>query len=69
MQRHPWGKVPAVTFPNGFTLYESRAICNHLARKYNFSLVPAESDVEATALFDQAQCVEMLYFAEPAACI
>ena len=66
MSRHPWGKVPAITFPSGFTLYESRAICKYLAMKYSFPLLPPESDVEASALFDQAQSVEMLYFAEPA---
>ncbi|KAH6638690.1 putative glutathione-S-transferase theta, GST [Truncatella angustata] len=66
MERHPWGKVPVVTFPEGFTLYESRAICKYLAKKYSFPLLPPDSDVEATALFDQAQTVEMLYFAESA---
>jgi glutathione S-transferase len=66
MKRHPWGKVPVITFPEGFTLYESRAICKYLARKYAFPLLPPDSDVEAAALFDQAQSVEMLYFADPA---
>ena len=67
MKRHPWGKVPAITFPDtGFTLYESRAICRYLATKYNFPLLPPTSDIEATALFDQAQSVEIHYFAEPA---
>jgi len=66
MKRHPWGKVPVVTFPDGFTLYESRAICKYFARKYSFPLLPSDSDVEAAALFDQAQSTEMLYFAEPA---
>jgi len=66
MKRHPWGKIPVITFPDGFTLYESRAICKYLARKYSFPLLPPDSDVEATALFDQAQSEEMLYFAEPA---
>jgi glutathione S-transferase len=66
MKRHPWGKIPAITFPSGFTLYESRAICKYLAKKYSFALLPSDSDVEAAALFDQAQSVEMQYFAEPA---
>jgi glutathione S-transferase len=66
MKRHPWGKIPVVTFPKGFNLYESRAICKYLAKKYCFSLLPPDSDVEAAALFDQAQSIEMLYFAEPA---
>ncbi|KAF1957034.1 glutathione S-transferase [Byssothecium circinans] len=66
MKRHPWGKIPVITFPDGLILYESRAICKHLARKYSFPLLPPDSDIEAAALFDQAQSVEMLYFAEPA---
>ncbi|KAK0649716.1 glutathione S-transferase domain-containing protein [Cercophora newfieldiana] len=65
MKRHPWGKIPNVTFPDGFTLYESRAICKYLVRKYNFPLLPAASDIEGTALFDQAESVETNYFAEP----
>lgn len=66
MKRHPWGKVPAITTAEGFTVYESRAICKYLATKYSFPLLPPASDIEATALFDQAQCAEMLYFADPA---
>jgi glutathione S-transferase len=65
-KRHPWGKIPVLTCANGFTLYESRAICKYLATKYSFPLLPLNSDVEAAALFDQAQCAETLYFAEPA---
>jgi glutathione S-transferase len=66
MKRHPWGKIPVITFPEGFTLYESRAICKYLARKYSFPLLPQDSDVEAAALFDQAESAETLYFADPA---
>ena len=66
MERHPWGKIPSITFPEGFTLYESRAICKYLARKYSFPLLPPDSDLEAGALFDEAQSAEMVYFAEPA---
>ena len=66
MKRHPWGKIPTIAFPEGFTLYESRAICKYLAKKYSFPLLPPDSDVEGAALFEQAQSVETLYFAEPA---
>ncbi|OAA77687.1 Glutathione S-transferase, protein [Akanthomyces lecanii RCEF 1005] len=69
MKRHPWGKIPAVVFPDGFTLYESRAICKYLSRKYAIPLLPPASDVEATALFEQAECLEMAYFAESAGAI
>lgn len=67
MKRHPWGKTPVIAFPEkGFTLYESRAICKYLARKYSFPLLPPGSDVEATALFEQAESEEIFYFSEPA---
>lgn len=66
MKRHPWGKIPVIISAEGFTLYESRAICKYLATKHSFPLLPPDSDIEAAALFDQAQCAEMLYFAEPA---
>ncbi|CAK7221273.1 hypothetical protein SCUCBS95973_004438 [Sporothrix curviconia] len=64
IQRHPWGKVPVVTFSDGLVLYESRAISKHLARTYAPSLLPSGATGEA--LFDQAQSVEMIYFSEPA---
>ncbi|KAJ1323528.1 glutathione S-transferase [Microdochium nivale] len=67
--RHPWGKVPSVVFPSGFTLYESRAICKHLTKRYSFDLMPADSDLEASALFEQALSVETDYFAGPAGSI
>ncbi|KXJ85379.1 glutathione S-transferase [Microdochium bolleyi] len=66
LSRHPWGKVPSVVFPNSFTLYESRAICKYLARRYSIPLLPAESDLDASALFEQALSVETNYFADPA---
>ncbi|KAF2492477.1 glutathione S-transferase [Lophium mytilinum] len=65
-KRHPWGKIPVLISAEGFTLYESRAICKYLAKKYSFPLLPPDSDVEAAALFDQAQSSEIFYFAEPA---
>ncbi|KAK5059788.1 hypothetical protein LTR84_009671 [Exophiala bonariae] len=70
LARHRWGKVPSISVPeSGFTLFESRAICKFLARKYSIPLVPPESDLEATALFDQAQSIETSYFAPAAGTI
>lgn len=66
VKRHPWGRVPAVVFPKGFTLHESRVVSAYLARKYDFPLVPSATDFEATAQFEQAQAIETTYFAEPA---
>ena len=51
---------------DGLTLYESRPISKYLAKKYSIPLLPADSDLEAVALFDQAQSIETVYFAEPA---
>ncbi|THX92473.1 glutathione S-transferase, partial [Aureobasidium pullulans] len=45
MKRHPWGKVLVLTFPDGFTLHKSRAICKHLARKYSFPLLLLALDI------------------------
>ena len=60
--RHPWGKVPVLVARDGFTLFESRAICKFLATKYEWSFLP--SDVQQRALFDQAESIEASYFAE-----
>ncbi|KAF4551779.1 Glutathione S-transferase-like protein 12 [Elsinoe fawcettii] len=64
--RHPFGKVPSLVLPSGFTLYESRPICTFLARTYSFPLLPSATDFQGMAIFDQAQSVETLYFADPA---
>ena len=52
---------------DGFTLYESRAICRYLAQKYekdgNRKLLPSPSqDPKAYALFEQAASVEVTNF-------
>ncbi len=60
--RHPWGKIPAITTSDGFTLYESRAICKYLATKYNFRLLPPSTDLVSRALFAQADSAESSYF-------
>jgi glutathione S-transferase len=51
----------------GSAIYESRAIAKYLASRYGFThLLPPATDLEATARFDQAQCVEMCYFSDHA---
>ncbi|KAJ7191871.1 thioredoxin-like protein [Mycena pura] len=60
---HPFGQVPVID-DDGFTLYESRAICRYIAEKYyphqGTRLVP--SGLEAKALFEQAASVEFANF-------
>jgi glutathione S-transferase len=69
LRRHPWGKIPVITTSDGFTLYESRAICKFLAAKYNFPLLPPLSDLVARAVFDQAELAEASYFSPSAGAI
>jgi glutathione S-transferase len=69
LRRHPWGKIPVITTGDGFTLYESRAICKFLAAKYNFPLLPPLSDLVARAVFDQAESAEVSYFSPSAGAI
>lgn len=66
MKRHPWGKIPSITTSEGLSLYESRAICKYLSRKHGIPVLPADSDLNAVALYEQAESVEILYFAGPA---
>lgn len=53
----PFSKVPVLSDPDADVLiYESRAICQYIARKYEGrgeELMPAEGDVKARALFEQ----------------
>ncbi|KAG9121430.1 hypothetical protein FRC07_002613 [Ceratobasidium sp. 392] len=64
--KSPFGRVPVLIDTNGFRLYESRAICRYLVTKYgspeHSSLLPDASDVEKSALFEQAASVEYSCF-------
>lgn len=69
LARNPFGKIPVAVFQDGFTLYESRAICKYLARKHAPHLLPSGQDAEEEARFEQALAVESSYFNTPAAVI
>ncbi|APA16140.1 hypothetical protein SS1G_10295 [Sclerotinia sclerotiorum 1980 UF-70] len=64
LEKHPFGKVPLLD-DDGFLIYESRAICKYLARKYadkGTKLIPADGDLKAYGLFEQACSLEQSYF-------
>ncbi|EJF59314.1 thioredoxin-like protein [Dichomitus squalens LYAD-421 SS1] len=69
LAHHPFGQIPYIE-DGGFELFESRAICRYLALKYGGvgKLVPAQSDIEASAKFEQAVNVENNDF-EPSALV
>ncbi|KAK7039977.1 glutathione S-transferase [Favolaschia claudopus] len=64
-EKQPFGLVPVLD-DNGFTLYESRAICRYLAEKYASSQGPGPTlipnEPKARALFEQAASIEFAYF-------
>ncbi|KAJ8062424.1 hypothetical protein OCU04_008964 [Sclerotinia nivalis] len=64
LEKQPFGKVPVLD-DDGFLIYESRTICSYLARKYadkGTKLIPAEGDLKAYGLFEQACSIEQAYF-------
>jgi len=63
LQRQPFGQIPYLD-DDGFILFESRAIAKYLANKYGkgMKLVPNPSDLQETALFDQAASIEQADF-------
>jgi len=63
LARQPWGRVPTLE-DDGFTMYESRAMCRYINDKAGGNLVPA--DLRARAMMDQWTSVEYSYFTPPA---
>ncbi|CEJ62805.1 Putative Glutathione S-transferase [Penicillium brasilianum] len=63
---HPFGKVPVLQdTETGVQVFESRAIAQYIATKYRSQgtdLYPAETDLKAFALFQQAVSIEQAYF-------
>ncbi|KAH7913497.1 glutathione S-transferase-like protein [Hygrophoropsis aurantiaca] len=59
----PFGQVPYID-DDGFILYESRAICRYLAKKYADQGTPGlvPTDPQAEALFEQGVSIELQSF-------
>src|ERR1700730_6213349 len=55
--------------PDGFTLYESRAICKFLTAHLGLPYLPPASDSKSRALFDQAESAEACHFCPAAGAI
>lgn len=62
-QFQPFGQVPYID-DDGFILYESRAICRYLAKKYEEQGTPnlIPKDAKGEALFEQAVSIESSNF-------
>lgn len=55
LKKQPFGKIPVLE-DDGFLVFESRAICKYIAKKYagqGTKLIPDENDVKGYALFEQ----------------
>ncbi|KAI6025450.1 glutathione S-transferase [Pisolithus marmoratus] len=65
-QFQPFGQVPYIVnrMTDGFVLYESRAICRYLAKKYEAQGTPnlIPRDPKGEALFEQAVSIEAFNF-------
>jgi glutathione S-transferase len=60
LSRQPFGQIPAID-DDGFSLYESRAICRYINEKAGGKLAP--SDLEGRALMEQWISIETANFA------
>ena len=59
--KQPFGQVPYLVDDDGFTLFESRAMCRYIAAKYRAQgnkIVPDADDVQGNALLEQAVSIE-----------
>ncbi|OIW33094.1 putative glutathione S-transferase [Coniochaeta ligniaria NRRL 30616] len=68
LKKQPFGQMPVLE-DDGFLVYESRAICKYVAKKYagqGTKLIPDDGDLKAYGLFEQACYVEVCDFAGPA---
>lgn len=57
----PFGKVPVLE-DDGYFVFESRAMCRYIARKYadqGTKLMPAEGEIKAYGLFEQVCLVSL----------
>ncbi|KAF6741246.1 glutathione S-transferase [Ephemerocybe angulata] len=65
LEKNPFGQVPYID-DEGFGLYESRAIGCYIALKYagqgTQGLIPPQTDVQATAIFERAASLEHAQF-------
>lgn len=63
LAKQPFGQVPYIVDEDGFTLFESRAICRYLELKYKgqgTQLIP--DGVQAIAKFEEAASIETSNF-------
>ncbi|TDL17178.1 glutathione S-transferase [Rickenella mellea] len=61
LEKQPFGQVPIID-DDGFNLFESRAICRYLVRKYGKGSTLIPSDLHKQALFEAAASVEQNNF-------
>ncbi|KAL6792256.1 thioredoxin-like protein [Trichoderma sp. SZMC 28013] len=67
LKLQPFAKVPVLE-DDGVFIFESRAICKYIAKKYaaqGTKLIPDEGDLVGYGLFEQACSIEQNYFNEP----